>query len=217
MKNHEFKVILEGSNHVHTYSQRDFELFFGIRYIDCLEYADWKVEQQVRKLCAGAERKGWVGNLAKWLGQLHAKEMDDALVPDVTVRFISKQKGYGVITNCFIKKWAFIGEYTGLVRRRRIFFPKLSPYSFQYPKEWRSLKYFSIDSEKEGNITRFINHSDYPNCESVSVFKDGVFHIIFRATEDIMPGTELIYDYGESYWNKRIKIPEKQPVHVFTS
>lgn len=212
----EFKVILENSSFVTIYSERDLELFFGIRYLPHLEYHNWKVEQQVRSLCAHAERKGNVGNLAKWLGQLHAKEMDDAQVPDITIRYISKLKGYGIITNCFIKKWAFIGVYTGVVKRRRLFLPKLNAYSFMYPREWRALKFFSIDSEKEGNFTRFINHSDFPNLESVAVFKEGVFHIIFRATEDIMPGSELIYDYGDSYWNKRLKIPEKNSVEVFT-
>lgn len=135
--------------------------------------------------------------------------METSAVIDVSIRWICPDMGYGVFTNGFLKKWQFVGEYTGVVRRRRLIFPNLNDYCFMYPREWISPKLFTIDSEREGNFTRFINHSDTPNLESVAVFKGGVFHIVFRTTEDILPGKELVYDYGPVYWRKRKKLPHK--------
>jgi SET domain-containing protein len=185
---------------------KDFEANFGVRYLPQLEYADWRVERHIKKLCAYALKKDRVGQLALWLGKLHAKELAEGRIPDIEIEWISEEMGYGAFTNRPIKKWEFVGEYTGIVRRRRWVFPNLNDYCFMYPREWISHRLYTIDSEKEGNFTRFINHSDTPNLESVAVFKDGVFHILFRAVEDILPGKELVYDYGPVYWNKRKKV-----------
>lgn len=183
---------------------------FGITYVEHITYADWKVEGDIKKLCKEADKKGMISPLARWLGKLHAHEMAEKAIPDIGIKFVSKEKGYGLFTNTFIKKWSYVGQYAGLVRRRALFFPKLNDYCFMYPREWFSFKLFTIDSLKHGNYTRFINHSDYPNLESVGVYKDGAMHIIFRAVEDILPDTELTYDYGDVYWKKREKIKEEK-------
>lgn len=211
-----FKVQLKGSEKVVIYDVEALEKEFKIRYLPHLEYQNWRVESDIRKLCQSAYEKEKVGNLALWLGKLHARELDEAKVPDITIQWMNEKMGYGVITHKFIRKWDFVGEYTGVVRRRRLIFPNLNDYCFMYPRHWVSHKLYAIDSEAQGNFTRFINHSDYPNLESVAVFKDGVFHIIFRAVQDIMPGSELAYDYGDIYWTKREKIIEKKPSHVLT-
>lgn len=75
-----------------------------------------------------------------------------------------------------------------------------------YPREWISTKAFTIDSKEQGNVMRFINHSDTPNLESISIFYDGVFRITFRALQDIPVGSELSYDYGGIYWSHRRKV-----------
>lgn len=49
-----------------------------------------------------------------------------------------------------------------------------------------------IDASVEGNEARFLNHSCAPNCEPVISRK----HIYIQAIADILPGTELLYDYG---------------------
>jgi SET domain-containing protein len=48
-----------------------------------------------------------------------------------------------------------------------------------------------IDATYGGNISRYINHSCDPNCESIE--EDG--HIYIQAMRNIQPGTELTYDY----------------------
>jgi SET domain-containing protein len=174
------------------------------------------VENDLWNFCRKALEKERIGSLALWLGKFHAKEMDEARVPDITIQWMNEKMGYGVITHKFIRKWDFVGEYTGLVRRRRLIFPNLNDYCFMYPREWVSYKLYAIDSADQGNFTRFINHSDFPNLESVAVFKEGLFHIIFRAVQDILPGTELSYDYGDVYWNTRQKVHEKKPAQILT-
>ncbi|MFZ0565891.1 MAG: SET domain-containing protein, partial [Chlamydiales bacterium] len=186
-----------------------FEELFEIQYFPHLEFADWKVEQWIRKRCARAYKKGKMGQLNLWLGQLHAKEIEAANIPDITIRWIGEKIGYGLFTNCPIKKWDYIGEYTGLLRRRNLFSPNVNDYCFMYPREWIAFKAYTIDSERQGNYTRFINHSDDPNVESVSVFYAGYFRIILRAIRPIAAHEELTYDYGDIYWRRRKKISEE--------
>jgi SET domain-containing protein len=51
-----------------------------------------------------------------------------------------------------------------------------------------------IDAFIGGNDARYINHSCEPNCEAVVAEGEGEIWIV--ALRDIMPGEELVYDYG---------------------
>jgi uncharacterized protein len=187
------------------YEIKRFEELFQIRYLPQLEFVDWRCEQWIRKACQKAHKKGKIGQLALWLGKLHAKELEKGEVGEITIRWIHETIGYGVFANCPFKKWEFLGEYTGIVRPRRRLFPDVNDYCFMYPTEWLSWKAFTIDSQSHGNFTRFINHSDQPNCESIAVYHDGIFHILFRTTRAVAEGEELTYDYGSIYWLRRKK------------
>lgn len=47
-----------------------------------------------------------------------------------------------------------------------------------------------------GNKSRFINHSKlFPNCYGKNIYSNGHHYIGFYATEDILPGSELLFDY----------------------
>lgn len=187
-------------------SSRTFEQQFGVRYLHSLEFANWRVEHYLRKRCAQAYKKGLIEDLTLWLGKLHKREVQEGADIDVTIKWIDERMGYGLFTNCNLPAWHYVGEYAGLLRRRGLFKRDVNDYCFQYPREWISTKAFTIDSEEQGNYTRFINHSDKPNIESRSFFHDGVFHIAFRTIEEIQADQELTYDYGEIYWDNRKKI-----------
>lgn len=200
------KVALKPNTPPKEFSIRRFEELFGLQYLSHLQFSDWRCEQWIRKKCAWAYKKGRIGDLNLWLGKLHAKEMISGAIPDVSIRWIHDKIGYGLFTNRPFKKWEFIGEYTGLLRGRSLLFPKVNDYCFMYPTEWKwAFKAFTIDAGKQGNYTRFINHSDTPNSESVSVYHDGFFHIIFRTIEDIPADTQLTYDYGDIFWREKVK------------
>ncbi len=190
----------------HQFTIKRFEELFELHYLEKLAFENWEVERWIKEQCAGAEKKGRIGKLALWLGKLHGSQLDRGEIPDLTIRWIGERIGYGIFTNKPFKKWEFIGEYTGLLRRRQYFIRNINDYCFMYPRAWLTLKSFTIDSAKQGNFTRFINHSDQPNCESIAVFHDGIFHIMFRTIQEIPAGTELSYDYGDIYWSRRKKL-----------
>ncbi|EPP36859.1 putative sET domain protein, partial [Chlamydia psittaci 84-8471/1] len=47
----------------------------NFKFLPFLTFADWKVEEQVRKLCHKAKKKQCISPLAKWLGQLHKQDL----------------------------------------------------------------------------------------------------------------------------------------------
>jgi hypothetical protein len=82
------------------------------------------------------------------------------------------------------------------------------PKSKYHPRRLYSI---DLDAEKEGNFTRFINHSAKPNVEAqmMRIPKNGLglksahFEIIYTAKKKILPGEQLLICYeGEdkSYW-----------------
>lgn len=183
----------------------DLETAFRFRYLPALTCDHYEVEQWMRRACARAYQKGHIDSLAIWLGKLHGRDLEARRLPNFSIRFVHSQIGYGLFTDQLIQKWGYVGEYTGMLRRRGLFKSDINDYCFMYPRAWVGLKAFTIDSEQQGNYTRFINHSDTPNLESIAVYWDGLFHVIFRAIEEIPAGTELRYDYGDLYWRHRTK------------
>lgn len=185
------------------YDEERFERIFGIKYITGLQFANWEVEQLVKKQCAKVANRNRIGQNAKWLGTLYSKFIQYPPDPNITIRWINEKIGYGVFTNVDISPWQYFAEYAGILRRRKIIYPDLNDYCFMYPDIGLRLKALTIDSKDHGNYTRFINHSSKPNLESISVFHNGVYHIIFRSIRHIKAGSELTYDYGDYYWRRR--------------
>lgn len=183
-----------------------FEHFFGFRFCRHLFFSDYCVEQYLKKKCLKAYKEKKVPDYALWLGHLHKKVIEEAKIPDMTISWINAKIGYGLFTNAPLEKWQCIGEYAGQLRFRNLFFPNINDYCFMYPHKWLNFKPATIDCQYYGNHTRFINHSDHPNLEALSVFYEGIFHIIFRTIRKISAGEELSYDYGEIYWDRRKKI-----------
>lgn len=177
-----------------------------MRYLPHLEFADYRIEKWAKKRCERAEKKGLIGEYTRWLGHLHRKDLEGAYFPDFSIRWVDEKIGYGLFTEASLEESAFVGEYTGILRRRNQPFANINDYCFMYPREWMNFRPLTIDSEKCGNHTRFINHSDRPNLEALSVLFEGVFHIIFRTTEEVAAGSELTYDYGNLYWRNRKKV-----------
>ena len=68
---------------------------------------------------------------------------------------------------------------------------------------------YCIDARRYGNIARFINHSCDPNLVPVKVFidhRDLKFpRIAFFASRDIETNEELVFDYGDNFWNAKFE------------
>ncbi len=124
------------------------------------------------------------------------------ILPFVTVRYINEKSGYGLFTLRSFKKGEYIGEYSGMITKNREYL-RLNNYLHLYPFKTTDGRHYSIDAEKHGNHTRFINHSFKPNLDKKFVVFDGMFHLIFILNQDIPANTQLSFDYGKNYWHLR--------------
>lgn len=197
------KVITPEGNKVSIHSPEDFEKAFAIRYLSKLEFADAKTQLKIEKKCAKALRKEWITSRQKWLGHYYSEGLHGAVHLDLTIAWINDAIGYGVFTNRPIPMNTFIGEYTGILRKRHFFGRWKNLYCFDYNIGEGRRSSFVIDAEKHSNHTRFINHSYRANLEPVSIYCDGLVHVILYAREAIEAGEQLCYDYGKDYWKKR--------------
>lgn len=192
-----YKVILKGSEEITPYSEE----LMGANWLSALEFCNEKVAKHVRKQCEKALKKGWFDTRKKWLGVFYSKEIEKGEHPELIIKWIDERVGYGVFAHQDIRVGTFIGEYTGVVRKRST--DEENFYCFEYAigDNWKSP--FVIDAQGKGNYTRFINHSNTPNAEPVSVYLNGAMHVILIAQKPIRKGEQLCYHYGADYWSKR--------------
>lgn len=209
---HVIRLARQGENETKEYSVQDFEKLMGHAYLPTLEFQDERTFHRIRKQCAHASRKGYVKPERKWLGTLHAEELRKHYIPDVSIRWIDDTLGYGLFAEKEIKAWEFVGEYAGVLRRRYPIFGNINDYCFLYPTHVFYMGKHMIDGQDKGNEIRYANHSDDPNCESISIFSDGLFHIILRAVKNIPPHTQITYDYSARYWKSRPRVPNQPSI-----
>ena len=100
---------------------------------------------------------------------------------------------FGVLANCFIAKDTIIAEYTGTLQSDHTASSKvaLKDQSYVY-----HLKGLSIDAKCEGNLSRFINHSDNNN----TYFYKYQNKVYVKALRDIQSGEQLLINYGTGYF-----------------
>lgn len=120
------------------------------------------------------------------------------------------QKGYGLKSQDFIPKGAFICEYAGEViglseakcRFKALYAEKKMNYIFVLREvinfsESTSVIETVVDPSLIGNIGRYINHSCDPNSGIVPVrINSPVPRLGIFAKKNIMPGEEITYDYS---------------------
>lgn len=88
------------------------------------------------------------------------------------VRYVNKEVGFGLFATESIESGTFIGEYVGVVKRVSTNEERgpSSAYSANYGQDGST----EINAYEFGNIIRFLNHSDTPNCafRKVTIGKD---------------------------------------------
>lgn len=198
------KVLFQKEDHLRESSVDEIEKKLGIKYTKNLIFVSDAIIEKVLRQSKKAVAKKQLSMREKWLGTYFAKEISGGHEPKVSLRWINSSLGYGVFAEEEITTGAYIGEYTGLVRRRRRHSDRRNDYCFEYTIGDWIFNPFIIDAKDQGNFTRFINHSEKnPNLESLSVYVDQVMHIIFVALKPIPIGTQLCYHYGDTFWKKR--------------
>jgi histone-lysine N-methyltransferase SETD2 len=107
-------------------------------------------------------------------------------------------KGYGLMTNQGLNKGDFVMEYVGEVISEDEYFQR----KVDYQRSGRRHYYFMsiangevIDATRKGNLSRFLNHSCRPNCETQKWQVGAELSIGIFALRDIAAGEELTFDY----------------------
>lgn len=107
--------------------------------------------------------------------------------------------GLGLFTKNALKKGQYIDEYIGELIRYTD--PEdNTAYNFTYTED------YTMNAAKQGNKTRYLNHSKTPNLECKQLFVNGETRLTFYAQKDIQAQSELFYCYSKSYndtWRSR--------------
>ncbi|GIY83487.1 hypothetical protein CDAR_221441 [Caerostris darwini] len=112
--------------------------------------------------------------------------------------FKTRNKGWGLKVLENVPMGNFVIEYVGEVLSRHEFKQRVK----QYAREKSNHYYFMalksdeiLDAANKGNLSRFMNHSCDPNCETQKWTVNGNLRIGFFAKRDIKAGEELTFDY----------------------
>lgn len=141
-------------------------------------------------------------------------EADEALIKRIhepcclnrfELRYISHRIGFGLFCREGINKDDELFFYAG---KKNIHDNNHEQYAFEHRLDCLNMH---IDAQKLGNIARFINHAPNPiahrrpsfldaNLLSTSHYLHGIEVIVFSATRDILPGEQLLVDYGKKFF-----------------
>lgn len=187
---------------IHQISIEEFEKRVGIKYIHSLSFEDESIKEKlIKKSEKRLSRKGF-RQMNAWTLALHQKEMEKSKKDLFYIRWINPYLGYGVFAAKDIAALSYIGEYVGVVRKRRFHKYRFNDYVFGYAAAGKEIPYI-IDAKDQGNFSRFINHNAQPTLTSRWVVKDGFTRIILFANQFIPKDKQFTYDYGYYYWRSR--------------
>jgi uncharacterized protein len=201
----EIKVQLKDQKSPSLLSIIEFENLFKVIYRPFLTFLSYRSLEEIIHNCPYLLRFEWLMTHHDKSEAFYQAQLSIGAIADVFIKWINPVLEYGLFAAVDLLEKSFIGEYTGVVRRIDKAHPNLNAYCFHYPTRFWSLKYFVIDSLHEGNLLRFINHSDQPNLQPLWLVNRGVLHLIFIANCFITKGTELTFNYGPDYWIRRKK------------
>lgn len=119
------------------------------------------------------------------------------------VSLVSSEMGYGAFSEVFVPAWTIVGEYVGIITNKSA----NTDYAWIYHSKPLDAKgnpvKLRVNARSCGNLTRFVNHSDYPNCTVLHIPYKNKWRTIYVTNTNIMPGQELTVYYGETYWAER--------------
>lgn len=200
------KVRLEHQTESQMFSKTQFRNLFNVSYRSHLHFSNYNSLQEVISNCPLILKYGPWGEENRQLGVRYKNEISQGFVADVAIQWVNSEIGYGLFADTDLTPGAYVGEYTGLVRRLYRLHPNQNAYCFHYPTAFWSWKYYVIDSLFEGNQLRFINHSNLPNLQPACLVDRGLLHLILVTKRAISHGEELTFDYGPDYWIRRKQI-----------
>lgn len=172
------------------------------------------VEPRLQKTFEKAWKKEWKGmkpnhSLSRrekfdaFLRRIENDQDDARYCNRVEIRYIDKKVGYGVFATKRIGPYSILNQYGGLFRPdKEIALNNDSAFMFT------DFSRFTIDGKIAGNWTRFMNHAD-EETGTVNVLawehysKRGPRIIFTSGRHGIDKGEQLLYSYGEEYWEQK--------------
>jgi len=188
------------------YFQEDFPKYFGVEYLH-QTVVDPQVLPFLEKHDITLDPKYSEINVQKRI-DLHGHYLERGGFPEdrrVYVAYASPETGMGAFANIYIPAWTIIAEYVGVITNK---FPN-TDYVWVYyssPKDSNAEEMtLKVDARNKGNISRFVNHSENPNCDVVHVPYKGRWRTLYISNKSILPDEELTVYYGSNYWSTRNK------------
>lgn len=136
------------------------------------------------------------------------RPLREATIAPCELRWVNDDVGWGLFARVRIARGAWIGEYTGVIRKalpaRRdnmVDGHYLTDYAFTYPRPLPDGTVLEVDALKEGNPMRFVNHSFRPNASVDHLLYENRWVTFFRARREIQAGEEIRINYGWDYWS----------------
>lgn len=200
-----FWVQKKGQSELTPLSLTEFESFFQVVFRPFLFFPSYRFFKEVINNCPYILRSQWLAEDNYAWAAAYQKHLKSGETIPIEVKWIDEVMGYGAFAGIDVRPGTFVGEYAGLVRRLYRLRPDHNAYCLRYPSRLWSLKYFVIDSLQQGNLTRFINHSDSPNIQPLCLVDRNLLRQVFVASKSIVKGEQLFFDYGQDYWIKRQK------------
>lgn len=185
---------------------KEFEKLFHCSYRKFLAFYSSAELQEVVRLCPYHLRFDWLDTANDKWERHYQKRLFEGAFANVHIQWIDPVLQYGLFASEDLFEKTFIGEYTGRVRRLDQKSAPPNAYCFNYPTRFLSSKSFTIDAMRQGNQTRFINHSEEPNLEALWLVSKRLLHLIFIARRPILKGEQLTFNYGADYWLYRDKV-----------
>lgn len=185
-----------------TISLESFQSFFGVKYTPRLIVETPNLEMKIQEQIQNLYKKSELTVQQLWFGKYFKNEILSGFIPDVVIRYIDNQLGWGVFANRNFQKMDYIALYSGILRKSRRS-DKTNAYCFEYTLTNGMKTPYTIDAEETGGVARFLNHSLKPNLQSSLATLDFMNYILLIANRPIQKGEQLCYDYGEDYWKYR--------------
>ncbi len=180
----------------HPVPLEEIEHYFKITYRPFLTFPSQELFNWTLGQCPYLLRNARLAEENHALFKLHQHALDTAYLVPMSIRWINPIKCYGAFAEETLEQGEFIAEYTGLVRRLSRLNKETNPYCFHYPTRFWSFHYVAIDAEKQGNLSRFFNHSNEPNLQPHCLVDCNLLHTVFVAKRTIARGEELTFNYG---------------------
>ncbi|MES2273478.1 MAG: SET domain-containing protein-lysine N-methyltransferase [Chlamydiota bacterium] len=188
--------------------QLDSKVFAGLEYLSHPIFESNEGLEAILQRVAKAKLEDKIPAEKIWMGIYFDKEIQRGYHPPISIRYVDAEVGFGVFAELRIPPCGFLGEYTGVVQERKTKDLKDKRYCLRYTAWDVGNKNFVLNAEEKGNFTRLINHSAEPNLGLQSVFWRGLPRMIFVALKEILPDTQLTFDYGNLFWKECHQTPK---------